>query len=331
MVEFIPMSSVTIMSSKYSNISVVIPLFNKAPHIARALNSVLNQTLGPKEIIVVDDGSTDGGGEIVKQFIDPRIKLFHQENQGVSVARNLGIDQTQGELIAFLDADDAWKPRFLETILSLQHQFPEAGIFATAYEKIMPDGAIEKPIFTALPPGCKQGLIDNYFLAAFTCPVWTSAVAIPKKILQEINGFQITEVQGEDIDAWLRIAFRYFIAWSSDYLSCYYMDAVNRADGFKLWKTEPAISRTARNAIASGLIPHEKIPFLKEYVAGLQVGAACDCLISGKKQTARALLQYSRGTRKYARKWWKYRLLAAIPGNPYLFLYKTSQLIRKIL
>ena len=121
-------------------ISVVIPLYNKAPYIARALNSVLAQERLPEEIIVVDDGSTDGGGDLVKQFKDPLIRLIRQENQGVSAARNRGISLAKGELIAFLDADDTWQPGFLKVISEMRELYPQAGIYGTAYDVINPKG-----------------------------------------------------------------------------------------------------------------------------------------------------------------------------------------------
>jgi len=113
-------------------VSVVIPLYNKGPHIARALNSVLAQTFQDFEVIVVDDGSTDDGAEVVRGVDDPRIRLIQQENRGVSAARNRGIEAARAELIAFLDADDEWLAEHLETIIRLRRNALEVGIYATS-------------------------------------------------------------------------------------------------------------------------------------------------------------------------------------------------------
>ena len=90
-----------------SDISVVIPLYNKEKEIARTLRSVLAQTSQPLEIIVVDDGSTDGGAEVVRAIGSPLVRLVRQSNAGVCAARNRGIAESTGEYIALLDADDA--------------------------------------------------------------------------------------------------------------------------------------------------------------------------------------------------------------------------------
>ena len=96
-------------------ISVIIPVFNVRPYLAKALESVIRQTYSHLEIIVVDDGSTDGSGDICDEFAarDERIKVIHQENRGLSAARNAGLDRAAGEYIAFLDSDDAWRGRHL--------------------------------------------------------------------------------------------------------------------------------------------------------------------------------------------------------------------------
>jgi glycosyltransferase involved in cell wall biosynthesis len=105
------------------NVSVVIPLYNKAPYIQRAIDSVLAQTYADFELIIVDDGSTDGSGDIVRQYADPRIRLIVQENAGPGAARNRGLREANAEYIAFLDADDEWLPMYLEEQLRLFQQY----------------------------------------------------------------------------------------------------------------------------------------------------------------------------------------------------------------
>lgn len=101
------------MSSSSPTVSVVIPCYNGAPFLRETLESALNQTHPPLEIIVIDDGSTDDSAAIAELF-GPPVRVIRQENQGESVARNRGIDEAQGEWLAFLDADDLWKPTKLE-------------------------------------------------------------------------------------------------------------------------------------------------------------------------------------------------------------------------
>lgn len=92
-------------------ISVIIPLYNKAHTIVNTLNTVLNQTYHDFEVVIVNDGSTDNGVEVIKQnFNDLRIRIINQKNAGVSAARNRGIQESRGKWISFLDADDEWMP-----------------------------------------------------------------------------------------------------------------------------------------------------------------------------------------------------------------------------
>lgn len=282
-----------------ASISVVIPLYNKAPHIGRALKSILAQTVLPEEIIVVDDGSTDKGKEVVESFSDPKIRSICQQNQGESAARNRGINEAKAELIAFLDADDEWKPQFIETILNLQRLFPQAGAYATAREVMKPNNLLERPAFNILPSGSREGIIDNYFKEALKWPVSSSSVAIPKNILKKIGMFPVGETLGPDQDTWLRIALHYPIAWSSECMACIYENAGNRTAGFKLWNKEPLISVTARKAIESGIVSMDDTYWLQEFAACFQILAAFHCLIQGKKETAIKLLRYSRGTSRF--------------------------------
>ena len=98
--------------------SVVIQLFNKAGLVKKSIESVLSQTFQVFEIIVVDDGSTDNSAYVVKEFRDSLIRVISQSNGGVSFARNVGLKESRGDIITFLDADDLWLPFFLQKILN---------------------------------------------------------------------------------------------------------------------------------------------------------------------------------------------------------------------
>lgn len=316
-------------------ISSVIPLFNKKPHIGRALHSVFAQTEPPGEIIVIDDGSTDGGSEVVKTFTDQRIKLINQANQGASSARNRGVHLARGELIAFLDADDVWKPRFLEEIMILRATYPQAGMYATAYDIFSPEGKTVTPDFDLLPSGSQRGLISDYLNAALKYMhrlsiVWSSAVVIPKNILKKCGGFPVGEFLAEDMDTWLRIGLHYPLAFSKESLAIYHQNAINRVFGWARFTNEPAVSRTARLAIDSGRFSEETNRELKEYAAHFQLVAARDFLLSGQRALGRQMLSYARGTRLNARNWQKWRLISLLPPGWPSFLWHYKQSLKKL-
>ena len=112
-----------------AKVSVIIPLYNKAHTIERTLRSVFSQTYTNFEVIIIDDGSTDGSTNIIKEeFKDERLKIIVQQNKGVSYARNVGIENAKGDYIAFLDADDEWLPYYLQTVLEESRKHPKAGL-----------------------------------------------------------------------------------------------------------------------------------------------------------------------------------------------------------
>lgn len=200
-----------------ASFSVVIPLYNKEQTIERAIRSVLNQTVQNFEIIVVNDGSTDGGQQVAEAIRDTRIRVIHQENRGVSAARNRGIAEARSDLIAFLDADDEWKPEFLETIMGLRNNFPQANVFATSY--IFCDGneAYSASCINGITNHPWEGILENYFDIATKSapPLFTSAVAVTKTAITLIGGFPVGVKNGEDLLTWAKLAIRYQIAYST--------------------------------------------------------------------------------------------------------------------
>ena len=123
-------------------ISVIVPVYNCEPYLPACLDSILNQTYSDLEIIVVDDGSTDGSPAICDAYTqkDARIRVIHQENQGVSVARNTGLDIASGEFIAFVDSDDTLEPDMYQLLMELA-QTHQADIAHCGYKKVRLDGS----------------------------------------------------------------------------------------------------------------------------------------------------------------------------------------------
>jgi glycosyltransferase involved in cell wall biosynthesis len=225
--------------------SVIIPLYNKAPYIRKALESVLAQTYTDYELIIVDDGSTDGSFTIAKQFIDERLKikgtedevkgkensgaetngyklspinykLIRQANSGVSAARNAGVAQAHAEYIAFLDADDWWEPTYLERMAQLINDYPDAGLYASNYY-YHKDGV--NIIKVDIPTG-----YFNYpkeYFKNFAMPVWTGATMISRKVYEETGGFPVGIKLGEDFLLWAKIALHYPVAFLNEPLAYY--------------------------------------------------------------------------------------------------------------
>ncbi|MBE6951501.1 MAG: glycosyltransferase family 2 protein [Ruminococcaceae bacterium] len=184
--------------------SVVIPLYNKEHYIEKTIRSVLDQTCTDYEVIVVDDGSKDNSLALARKFESDRVRVIAQENQGVSVARNTGILNANGEFIAFLDADDEWRPEYLQTIAGLTDAYPESAIFVTAYAVNMGSGKIN--ISTRLEP--ETGCLPSYWLtlAKGYDFVWTSATTIRRQALMDAGLFKPGEKIGQDLDMWARVA-----------------------------------------------------------------------------------------------------------------------------
>lgn len=209
-------------------ISVVIPLFNKASSIEHTLRTVQAQSYADFELVVVDDGSTDGSAGIVERFDDTRIRLIRQKNAGVSAARNRGISEARGEYVAFLDADDVWKPAHLENIASLIHQYPQCRAWATSYINNL-NGKDHPIILNKLPFEGETGVLINYFEVCCCShpPVWSSAACVETSLLKEIGGFPVGVTLGEDLLTWARISIKTDWAFSRKATAIYMMPITN--------------------------------------------------------------------------------------------------------
>lgn len=179
-------------------ISVVIPAYNAAAFVGEAVRSVLAQSRPADEVIVVDDGSTDDTAARLAEF-GPPVRAVRQANGGVSSARNRGVREATGDLIAFLDADDVWHPRKLEMQVPALLADPALGLLGTgtfAWPGAVP--ALAEP----LPPARPVALTDLVVRNAFTA----SSVVARAEVLRRAGEFDVRQQGTEDYDLWLRVA-----------------------------------------------------------------------------------------------------------------------------
>lgn len=294
-------------------ISVVIPLYNKVQHITRAINSVLAQTYQNFELIVVDDGSTDGSGEVVRRISDLRIRLITEKNAGVSAARNRGISEALGELVAFLDADDEWLPGFLDTVLDLRARYPEAGMYATSY-RFCKDAIVWRPAFVDCPEELQGGLIQDYFQAGLgPPPVCSSAVMIPRRILQEAGGFPVGLQRGEDIQVWTRIALLYRVAWSPVDSAKYNLFAQKSACNDAPLGPDVGAAVAIEEFLQADREALSPRHHIEEYLAAMRLTHAMACHLRGNRTWALDLLEKTRNTAMFRKRRRRLKFIVLFP------------------
>ena len=203
--------------------SVIIPLYNKASYVRKALESVCAQTCRDYELIVINDGSTDNSAIVADEYLKATdgidYQIISQQNAGVSAARNAGVALASGEYIAFLDADDWWEPTYLERMAQLIADYPDAGLYACNY-------VYYKPGKTHVALNIPTGYI-NYpktYYESNAMPVWTGAAMIPRQVYDEMGGFPLGIKLGEDFLLWAKIALRYPVAFLNEALAYYNND-----------------------------------------------------------------------------------------------------------
>lgn len=209
------------------SVSVVIPLYNKERAIECTLKSVLGQTRKPEELIIVDDGSTDGSLTVVQRVLSEGetpidIRVLQQENQGVSAARNRGANESRSAYIAFLDADDEWLPGYLAELERLATAFPEAGVLTIGYARLNRRGEMVRER-TALPNGFVGIVRDFYkvYRRGYGL-VHTSSLAIARDAWKRSGGFRVGGRTSQDMLLWLKLGLSETYAHSSKPLSIWH-------------------------------------------------------------------------------------------------------------
>ncbi|MBO5661485.1 MAG: glycosyltransferase family 2 protein [Tidjanibacter sp.] len=285
--------------------SVIIPLYNKERDVEATLRSVLAQTLRPLEIVVVDDGSTDRSAEIVESLGEPLVRLIRQANAGECAARNRAMREARGDLFALVDADDCWKPEFLEEVAAMVAEWPDCGLYSTAFEVVSPTGRVRGNCPT------ERGVVENFWRESMSHYVTIpSATVIPRRVVEELGGFPEGMKMGGDQWMWIKIASRHRVCFSPRALCEYSMVAANRSSAIYTPEQTPY---TLEEFLQPPYESAAENPWRGEFVAKCAIGKALTLTAKGDEQFGRRVVRNFGYTRHYRRGLTKLRLLLALP------------------
>ncbi|WP_168195527.1 glycosyltransferase [Bradyrhizobium sp. NAS80.1] len=262
-------------------VSVVVPLYNKAHCILKTLSSVASQEQTDFELIVVDDGSTDGSAELVKAAGVCGLRLIRQNNAGVSAARNRGIAVAQGKWIAFLDADDLWSPDHLDGLL----QPLKATAAIAAFSNLRLESRADQPLIDA---AVRPQMVDDYFSFALrnsNYPASSSSIMVRRDELLQAGLFAEGITTGEDIDMWCRLACRGPFFYNAR-LSATYADACSSSNR----PVVPLFAQRLPWLMRDGRVPPVLVESADRYANFLMLEYARQLLDHGRNAEARAVL-----------------------------------------
>lgn len=282
-----------------SEITVVIPLYNKEAEIERAVRSVLGQRTLPHEVIVVDDGSTDRSAEIVARIDHPLIRLIRQQNRGVSAARNRGMEEASTPWVALLDGDDTWREGYLEEICRLAERYPDCGAYATGFDILNGE--------ELTPANCptSEGVVDFFREAMRRYVLIPSTTTLNREVALSLGGFPEGMRMGEDQYLWTRLNRTAQTAFSPKREVIYSRTASNRSAA--IWRPEQCA--TSLEALYSP----DASTLSNEYIARAALGKALLISSRGGSKEARQTLECFRSTRLNRFAWWKLRLANSLP------------------
>ena len=296
------------------SVSVVLPVYNREHSIARAIRSVLDQTYRDLELIVVDDGSTDGTRDVVRQFA-PRLTLIEQEHAGAYAARNRGIARARGELIAFIDSDDAWLPEKLALQVPLMRREEVGLVFGDTVHVTEPrDGAPRTGTTSfAVSPPRRERAAAHFAWGDF---VPTCTVLVRRRCLDEIGGFPDAAL-GADYLAWFRIALRHEI----DFVDAVVAEYTVHAAGIS---HDLGTSLAARSRLFAEELERTGDPAVKRVLRRLLFNLALHRLLAAARGRGRGVREPMRVGLRAAR-------LAAAPWTAAFALHQMRVRARRLL
>ena len=235
--------------------SVVMPLYNKGAHVRAAIDSAVSQSRAAHEIIVIDNGSTDGGRAMVAAIAGDHIRLLDLPTPGPGgyAGRNVGIRAARGDWIAFLDADDLWHADHLAVLAAAVDADPGACAVATRFEHRFDDRSVLQRIAPELdqPRSLDLAGFLSAWLMVRECPMWTGAIAIRRDTLFAAGLFpEGRAVRGGDKDLWLRVAAQGRLRYDPRITAVFHRDSDNKVSKATTTLDLPCLVDTARALVA---------------------------------------------------------------------------------
>lgn len=287
--------------SREISISVIIPLYNKAASIGATLASVLAQTVQPLEVIVVDDGSTDGSAERAEALATQGVRVVRQTNGGVSRARNRGAAEAQGTHLAFLDADDRWEPEFVERMMASIEQLPDCGLYTTAYRVEGSDGR------SGVRCATKSGVADFFEQVKEGFVALPSASVVMREAFESTGGFPAGMKLCEDSYLWVKIADQHPICFIDEPLVTYRVGAENRSS--KIYVAEQT------EFSFDDLLGEARDDARAEFIARCMIGKAITLCLKGDEEFARHTEDFYSYTKLHRRMLWRLRVTRRLPHH----------------
>jgi len=303
--------------------SVIIPLYNKRAEIGATLRSVLEQSYPAHEVVVVDDGSTDGSAAVVREVMHKYeaagraapVKLIVQPNAGEGAARNTAMAEATGEWFALLDADDQWEPDYLATIASLIDKYPGCGAYCTAFD-IIGKGGRRTPSDSPR----EEGVVEDYFRTAMRRYVLIpSATTLARKAVAAVGGFPEGMKLGGDQFMWVKLVDGgWRVAFSPLRMCRYNTVASNRS---------AATYAAEKTCYSFRDYWREGDYWRNEYLAKCEINKAITVSARGGDDYARGVEDFYRYTQLSRRAWRKLWVLNRLPRrwrSPLLALYNRA-------
>jgi glycosyltransferase involved in cell wall biosynthesis len=209
--------------------TIIIPLYNKEKYIENAIKSILNQTFTDFNLLIINDYSTDQSVEIASKYISDRVRIFHhKKNSGLAAARNSGIKNATSNYVTFLDADDVWKPTFLESIFQLIQNFPEARIFGTNYEEVWDEVVKNPKNGSEILPIDFKGYIPFFKINIKQGIYNHGSVCFHKEVFEKVGFYNEKISFSEDLDFNIRANYNFKLAYHNSKQMSYFMQTDNQ-------------------------------------------------------------------------------------------------------